>query len=135
MAQDINNKNHFTSLHGKMGLITTFFSVFTTIFGTLNFRQLGFLMKFPEKWHAFLKWFHRYIGITTFMLALFVMQLDLPHPSVMEGFVCRFWQSASMGLGIAIILLLRLPPLGKPVLPVMNQAMVPQDSSDIIKHL
>ena len=133
--QRIHDKDHFTSLHGKAGCIVLAFSCGTLLLGLFSFRKMGFLERFPQEWQSLLKWLHRYMGATTFTLALVVMQLDLPHVAVMEGFLCRSWQLATRALGVLLLLLLRHAPPGKPALPVMNQAMVPQEAQGMTKHL
>lgn len=71
------------------------------------------------------------LGAGTWTLALVTIQLDLPHPAVMEGLTCRAWQVATAALGVAMLALLRSPAPGKPVLPQVDFTMVPREG----KHL
>lgn len=116
----IHNKQHFKSLHGKVGLFTTLLSLAAPTLGVLCFKNLGLLSRLPSEWHPFIKWVHRMIGAITWVSAIFGMQLSLPHKAVFEGFVCRAWQAASLGLGVAMLVMLRKPPPGKPVLPSVD---------------
>ena len=129
--QSLHGKTHFKSLHGKLGLITTILVGATPALGFFSFRKLGLLAQLPSEWQPAVKWAHRLLGASTWTLALVTMQLPLPHSAVMEGLACRAWQAASAVLGVAVLLMLRRPPPGKPVLPQVDFTMVPRGP----KHL
>jgi cytochrome b-561 domain-containing protein 2 len=116
----LHNKQHFKSLHGKVGLFTTILSLAAPTLGVLSFKKLGLLTKLPAEWHPAVKWLHRLIGAITWVSAIFTMQLPLPHRAVFEGFLCRAWQAASIGLGVGMLAMLRKPAPGKPVLPSID---------------
>jgi hypothetical protein len=116
-------------------VIATALACVSPILGALGFRRLGLLERFPKEWQAAVKWTHRLLGATTWTLALVAMQLDLPHSAVLEGIPCRAWQAAALALGIGVLLMLRRPAPGKPALPMINQAMVPQEFAAGPKHL
>lgn len=122
----MHGKAHFTSLHGKMGLLTTALTMGAPVLGVLSFRRLGFHERLPPEWQPVTKWAHRLLGAVTWVLAIITMQLDLPHPAVFEGLACRAWQAAAMGLGVGMLVMLRRPPPGKPVLPQIDFTAVPQ---------
>ena len=85
-------------------------------------------------WFFFIFYFYFYflqIGAVTWILAIVTMQLDLPHPAVFQGLTCRSWQAASLGLGFAMLAMLRRPPPGKPILPQVDFTAIPQGT----KHL
>lgn len=57
-----NGKQHFTSLHGKVGNINTWLAVATPVGGIFSFRKLGLITRLPEPWHPFIKWLHRCVS-------------------------------------------------------------------------
>lgn len=57
-----NGKQHFTSLHGKVGNINTWLAVATPVGGIFSFRKLGLITCLPEPWHPFIKWLHRCVS-------------------------------------------------------------------------
>lgn len=119
----LNGKSHFTSLHGKVGLITTILAAVTPSMGLVSFRKYGILDTFPNEWQPVIKWAHRFIAVVTWSLAILTMQLDLPHKDVMQGILCRTWQGCSLALTCAILLMLRGPGPGK-------TAVLPQTTID-----
>ena len=80
----------------------------------------------PAEWQPVVKWVHRMVGAVSWTAALINMQLDLPHPAVFQGLVCRLWQVVCIGLGTAMLILLRKPPPGKPILPQTDFTAIPQ---------
>jgi hypothetical protein len=133
-AQALHGKRHFTSLHGKVGLITTLLVAAAPTLGFLSFRKLGLLTRLPPGMQPKVKWAHRLVsrrrrrrrrrrrplhlaaphrpastracsscseagvqltttplspplpqlGAVTWSLAILTMQLDLPHPAVLQ---------------------------------------------------
>lgn len=79
-----NNKDHFTSLHGKVGLLTLLLAALAPLGGLFSFRKLGLVTHLPEPWQPVVKWLHRCAGALTWVLALIVMQLPLPHAAVFQ---------------------------------------------------
>jgi len=105
--QVINGKQHFTSLHGKVGLLNFLLSLASPTLGILSFKYLGIYNKLPDTWQPYTKWAHRFLAVSTWLLALVTMQLDLPHSAVFEGIFCRLWQLAVVVLGVSMILIIR----------------------------
>jgi cytochrome b-561 domain-containing protein 2 len=62
-AQTLNGKQHFTSLHGKVGLLTFLLALAAPLLGMLSFRRLGLIQRFPPDWQPRLKWLHRLVGL------------------------------------------------------------------------
>lgn len=60
--QNLKGKQHFTSLHGKVGLCTFTLALAAPLLGALSFRRLGLIQRFPEPWQPVLKWLHRLVG-------------------------------------------------------------------------
>jgi Eukaryotic cytochrome b561 len=115
--QTLHGKPHFTSLHGKVGALTLLLLLLTTLIGGLSFRRLGLLPKLPTEAQPKVKWAHRLAGVTVWTLAIVCMQLDLPHPAVFTGLVCRAWQVGVVALGVGVVVVLRAPGRGKSILP------------------
>ena len=61
--QAIHGKDHFTSLHGKLGLITTIMTMLALVLGVISFRKLGIISVFPSESHAGIKWMHRLVRV------------------------------------------------------------------------
>lgn len=55
----IHHKNHFTSLHGKVGLLTIGMSCASVLLGALSFKALGLINHLPLKTQAQIKGLHR----------------------------------------------------------------------------
>lgn len=75
--KSMHGKSHFTSLHGKLGLVTYFFSLAAVGLGVFSFKKTGFIESLPSTLHPFVKWIHRlvrclrhYIFVCTFSLSL-----------------------------------------------------------------
>ena len=62
LPQNLKGKQHFTSLHGKVGLLTFVLALASPALGTLSFRRLGLIQRFPEDWQPRLKWLHRLVS-------------------------------------------------------------------------
>lgn len=60
--QNLKGKAHFTSLHGKVGLVAFSLAMAAPLLGVLSFRRLGLIQRFPEPWQPRLKWLHRLVG-------------------------------------------------------------------------
>lgn len=60
--QNLKGKQHFTSLHGKVGVVTLALALASPLLGVCSFRRLGVIQKFPEPWQPRLKWLHRLVG-------------------------------------------------------------------------
>lgn len=78
MLQDLKGKQHFTSLHGKVGLVTFLLALASPLLGVLSFRRLGLIQKFPQDWHPRLKWLHRLVRAEGHMSAHGDVQVKLP---------------------------------------------------------
>jgi hypothetical protein len=61
-TQNLKGKHHFTSLHGKVGLLTFVLALASPALGMLSFRRLGLIQRFPEDWQPRLKWLHRLVS-------------------------------------------------------------------------
>lgn len=57
----IHGKSHFTSLHGKMGLVTYILSLAAVVLGVSSFKKLGFIQALPRTLHPLFKWIHRLV--------------------------------------------------------------------------
>lgn len=68
--QALHGKDHFTSLHGKLGLITTIMTIIALVLGVVSFRKLGIISAFPSETHAGLKWVHRMVSVILYHLLL-----------------------------------------------------------------
>ena len=47
-----------------MGLLTFVLALASPALGTLSFRRLGLIQRFPEDWQPRLKWLHRLVSKT-----------------------------------------------------------------------
>ena len=61
-AQNLKGKQHFTSLHGKVGLCAFSLALAAPLLGAAAFRRLGLIQRFPEAWQPRLKWLHRLVS-------------------------------------------------------------------------
>ncbi|KAL6748955.1 cytochrome b-561-like protein [Haematococcus lacustris] len=102
----LHGKTHFHSLHAKVGLATLILSVLSPLWGLLSFKRLGVIQKFPEKWHPWIKWSHRQMGVLCWLLALVTIQLALRHPAVDKGLLTNVWQVAVAVIGGLMLMLL-----------------------------
>lgn len=59
--KSIHGKNHFTSLHGKLGLVAFLLSLAAAGLGLGSFKKLGFIDTLPSGLHPFVKWVHRMV--------------------------------------------------------------------------
>jgi cytochrome b-561 domain-containing protein 2 len=126
--KSIHGKNHFTSLHGKLGLITYMMSLAVAALGISSFKHLGLIEALPASLHPTIKWIHRMVcdtyiciyqciylahphtcncviqaGVTTWSLSIVAMEVVLPHSSVMTGVFARLWQVAVLLLAFMVI--------------------------------
>ena len=60
-TQNLHGKDHFTSLHGKVGLLSFGLALLSPALGVLSFRRLGLIQRFPEDWQPHIKWLHRLV--------------------------------------------------------------------------
>ena len=58
----LNGKAHFTSLHGKVGVLTLALLGASPLLGSLSFRRLGLLQRLPEGLQPHVKWLHRLVS-------------------------------------------------------------------------
>lgn len=120
--KNMHAKHHFTSLHGKVGLVNTLAAtVIAPALGAASFKWVGLYENLPEPLQKNVKLVHRLVAAITWVLSLVTMQLDLPHVAVFQGITCRLWQLLIGILGISMILLLRSRGLGKSILPTSQQ--------------
>ena len=63
LPQNLKGKQHFTSLHGKVGLCTFCLALAAPLLGAASFRRLGIIQRFPEPWQPRLKWLHRLVRL------------------------------------------------------------------------
>lgn len=122
VLQNIHNKEHFTSLHGKLGLVTLALLGCNLLIGLASFKKLGLLTQLPQEWQPRVKWIHRLTGVIIWTLALVCMQLDLPHPAVLQGLWCWLWQLVVAAIGVGVLVLLRNSGKGKSILPQIFSA-------------
>ncbi len=59
--QAIHGKQHFTSLHGKVGAINLALALAAPLLGTLSFKKLGLLSNLSEEMQPRVKWAHRVV--------------------------------------------------------------------------
>lgn len=57
----MHGKNHFTSLHGKLGLIAYLMSLAVAALGISSFKHLGLIEALPASLHPSMKWIHRMV--------------------------------------------------------------------------
>eukprot|EP00887_Chlorella_sp_A99_P002879 scaffold6.g2879.t1 len=103
----LKGKQHFASLHGKTGLVATALTAASVLLGVLSFRKLGLIQRFPESWQPHIKWLHRMVSIGTWVQALVVMQIVLPHPAVFTGAWCRGWQAGVLATVVLMLYTVR----------------------------
>lgn len=100
--------HHLYSAHSKFGVAVLVLTVLVPIGGALCFRKLGFIQRFPEKWHPWIKALHRMLGTLTWFLSLLVIELGLPHKAVYKIGLTEIWQvsiilcGAVMGMALSI---------------------------------
>lgn len=116
-SKDLKGKQHFTSLHGKVGLVTFLLALASPLLGVLSFRRLGLIQKFPQDWHPRLKWLHRLVSAYAYILGMVTIQLALPHAAVFTGMWCRLWQAGVAALAGCMLFTLRGRISGRTVLP------------------
>ncbi|KAL4443035.1 hypothetical protein ABPG77_008526 [Micractinium sp. CCAP 211/92] len=115
--KNLKGKQHFTSLHGKVGLLTFCLALASPLLGALSFRRLGLVQRFPDGWQPRLKWLHRLISVYAYVTAMVAMQLPLPHQAVLTGLWCRAWQACVAALAACVLYVLRGRISGSRVLP------------------
>eukprot|EP01024_Parvocaulis_polyphysoides_P059797 TRINITY_DN6483_c0_g1_i1.p1 TRINITY_DN6483_c0_g1~~TRINITY_DN6483_c0_g1_i1.p1 ORF type:complete len:219 (+),score=22.40 TRINITY_DN6483_c0_g1_i1:401-1057(+) len=101
--KNLTGKHHFTSLHAKFGLASVIFSVAAPVLGVVGFRALGLLQNFPEQMQILIKKVHRNLGAIVWLLALFTIELALPHKAVFKGWLTNVWQGIIIALGLTIL--------------------------------
>lgn len=106
-------KSHFTTLHGKLGLVTVLLSALSALMGVSGFRAYGIVTRFSLQNQLRIKAAHRKIATVTWYLSLLTMQLAMPHPAVLTGFAARIWQALVLFLGFAMFVLLMRQGKGK----------------------
>ncbi|KDD74305.1 hypothetical protein H632_c1416p1 [Helicosporidium sp. ATCC 50920] len=112
------NKPHFVTLHGKVGAVNFGATLGALLWGSLSFKKLGLITRFPERYHATIKWGHRAGAVVVWSLSLVTMQLDLPHPALPGGSLLRIWQLLVAATGVSMMFLLRRQTLPKILLPM-----------------
>lgn len=63
----LHNKHHFTSLHGKLGLLTIGLSCASLLMGALSFKALGLITSMSLKMQAQVKSLHRKVRAFFFL--------------------------------------------------------------------
>ncbi|PRW55908.1 cytochrome b561 domain-containing 2 [Chlorella sorokiniana] len=115
--KNLKGKQHFTSLHGKVGLCTFLLALAAPLLGAASFRRLGIIQRFPEPWQPRIKWLHRLISVYAHVLAVVTMLLALPHPAVLTGAWSLSWQVGVIVLSGCMLYTLRGRIGMKTVLP------------------
>lgn len=125
--KSIHGKDHFTSLHGKLGVITMVLALAVAVLGGLGFKRYSPL---PVQMHPGMKWVHRSVGVAMWWVALIAIVVVLPHKAVVTGLVARAVQLGVVGLGVLMVMVLREKGSGggKGV-PIVDFAMVPRERS------
>jgi len=100
----INGKDHFTSLHGKLGLLTMLLTSAVAALGYCGFKKHSPL---PAHLHSSAKFFHRGLGASTWVLSLVTIVVVLPHKAVVTGLLARAAQAGVMGVGVLTLMWLR----------------------------
>jgi cytochrome b-561 domain-containing protein 2 len=120
----VNGKVHFTSLHGKLGLVTMLLALGVVVSGGLGFKRYSPL---PGHWHPSVKWMHRSLGVGMWAVALVTMVVVLPHPAVVAGFWARAAQLGVVGLGVLMVMALREKGGGGKGVPIVDFTLVPRE--------
>lgn len=72
--KNIHGKNHFTSLHGKLGLVTYLLSLTAVSLGVGCFKKLGLVQMLPNSLHPCIKWIHRMVRYYRRSLCLLLLK-------------------------------------------------------------
>lgn len=88
----IHGKPHFTTTHGKLGLLTIVLTVLSPTIGAVAFKRLGLLDAVPEQARPLVKAVHRRLGLFTWCAGALATSLALPHPAVDQGSLTSAWQ-------------------------------------------
>ena len=86
------DKPHFTTTHGKLGLLTICLTILSPAIGGLAFKKLGALDMLPESIRPLVKAVHRRLGLVTWCCGMLATLLALPHPAVDSGALTIAWQ-------------------------------------------
>ena len=103
----IHGKEHFTTTHGQVGLLTMVLTVLSPVIGGAAFARLGLLARLPEPMRPAVKWVHRKVGVAAWFASVIATLLALPHDAVKkEGGVTSAWQGAVIvsAAGVAYML-------------------------------
>lgn len=120
----IHGKQHFTSLHAKVGLGTLVLSMLGPVVGAISFRRLGFLQKFPESIQPIIKTLHKKMGAITWFMAVVTIELALTHHAVNKGLLTRAWQGGCALLALLMLwLILHIDGKAKPAVDPLSKVV------------
>ncbi len=117
-------KVHFTSLHGKLGLVTMLLALGVVVLGGLGFKRYSPL---PGQFHPAVKWMHRSLGVGMWGVSLVTVVAVLPHPAVVTGFWAKAVQVGVLGLGVLMVMVLRERGTGGKGGPIVDFTLVPRE--------
>ena len=70
VLQGLHGKQHFTTYHGKLGLVASVCALLTTAVGAVAFRKFGVLQSVPLHWQDRVKLLHRLSGPAVMAMAV-----------------------------------------------------------------
>ncbi len=120
----VNGKVHFTSLHGKLGLVTMLLALAATALGALGFKRYSPL---PGHLHPVFKWVHRSLAAGMWGVALVTVVAVLPHPAVVSGVWALAVQLGVVALGVLMVMVLRERGSGAKGGPIVDFTLVPRE--------
>lgn len=62
LPQSLHGKEHFASLHGKVGALNLLLVALAPVLGVVSFRRMGLITKLPEALQPRVKWLHRMVS-------------------------------------------------------------------------
>ncbi|KAG1679608.1 hypothetical protein FOA52_006125 [Chlamydomonas sp. UWO 241] len=98
-----NGKDHFTTLHAKVGLATMVMSIGAQFGGAMSFRAIGLLDKFPAAMRPLIKTAHRNAGSVAWLMGLATIELSLCYPSMAKGAYTPLLQAGVAFMGAAMV--------------------------------
>ena len=119
-------KPHFTSYHGRAGVVALTATVASPALGAVAFKSLGLLARLPARWPAPLPAAHRRAGLATWLAAMVAIQLALAHSSVTAwGAVAQGAWRSTVAVAAAVVLVAARGGSGGAMLGVGAAALLP----------
>jgi cytochrome b-561 domain-containing protein 2 len=114
----IKGKEHFTTTHGKVGLLAMALTVLAMLLGGGAFARLGLLARLPEPVRPAVKWAHRKLGALAWAAGILAVMLALPHPAVFRaGGVTLVWQGCVVVAAACVAYMLAAEPTAATAAP------------------